>query len=234
MTQHIFARVSGFGWTLVPDVPFRFERVADRARAIRAIRSTPEGDRAALVDFTADAPEIRLDAGTGDLAEVFELLPGPGFDHWRIETSLYSARWPDGFALTSSPDPLPVFDLHGPDGSLLYIQGPTPRRRILPITSLAQPGQVIRGRGAFSGLGDLFRRLSGPPGWSKADLDYEFEGVPWRQAYRVVPYDQVHALLVTSQAPEMWAELASRATDELASSLTPTPQDDPSWPSTPP
>lgn len=83
MSQHVFARVSGFGWTLLPLAPFRYERLQERPPAVLAVH---ENCRATLT-FGGGDPAAELGEGTLALDDVLDLPGGPGWDHWRVETT---------------------------------------------------------------------------------------------------------------------------------------------------
>lgn len=44
MSEHVFAWVAGFGWTLMPYAPFRFERVSEQPKSIRVEHTSPLGN----------------------------------------------------------------------------------------------------------------------------------------------------------------------------------------------
>src|SRR5438445_1255340 len=140
MSHSVYARLSGFGWTLLPGAPFRFERVPHRPRLILVEHRTADGPRRAMLDF--DDPAVELAEGTSRLEEVLEFTEGPNFDHWRMVTSVYSVRWPEGFAVGSTTDP-PGFDFIGPNGTLIYLQGPFDCSHVPPFEEMASPEQQI-------------------------------------------------------------------------------------------
>lgn len=47
--QHVYARVSGFGWTLLPLAPFHFERAAGSPPRIQAGHFVQGGGRQAML-----------------------------------------------------------------------------------------------------------------------------------------------------------------------------------------
>ncbi len=222
MSQHVYARLTGFGWTLLPLAPFRFERVDGRERTVLAIHDPGDGPRRATINLGGAKPIVHLGERTSDLGEVLDLIPGGGCDHWRIETTVFTARWPSGFALASPPGPgMPSpFDLLGPDGALIYVQGPLPRRDLRGLDRIAAPDQVIRRHGRSAGRswwppGWAVRH----PGWSWVELEYRHEGSPWRQVYRLADLGGGYACVVTKQAPEQWAEWTDQAAEEVAASI---------------
>lgn len=172
---------------------------------------------------TEAEPAVSLGEGTSGLGDVLDLIPGAGHDHWRIETTVFTARWPESFS-PASPPPGPgmpsPFDLHGPEGSLIYVQGPLPRRQVRSLARMAAPGQAIRRHGRSSGRSWWPLRGDRHPGWSWVELGYLHEGAPWRQVYRLCDLGRGDACLVTAQSPERWADLTAQAAEELALSIT--------------
>src|SRR4051794_8052276 len=97
---HVLARVSGFGWTVVPFFPFRFEHVAGNESALRVQRggATPKG---ATVSFEASGPRVDLSPGTPSAAEVCDLTPSKVAGDFRVETGVFTIGWPAGFDIVS-------------------------------------------------------------------------------------------------------------------------------------
>ncbi len=208
MAPHVYARLSGFGWILVPRAPFRVERLPGRPRSLLARHDSPAGPRQATISLEEARPVVELGSDTAALNEVLDLLEGPVRDHWRIETTVFTARWPESFALTSAPSPGPPFDLHGPDGALVFVQGPIGPARLPALTAMAGPGQKVKRHGSS-------------PGWGWVELEYTHEGIRWRQTHRVLEDGHGYALVVTAQTPERWAELTDAAAEVVAGSLRP-------------
>ena len=202
MSHPIYSRLSGFGWTMVPLAPFRIERIAYQSRSIIAAHRSAKGARRAAMAFDSAEPVVRLDEGTASLDEVLELVRGVDCDYWRVETSVYSVRWPDGFAVSSISDP-PGFEFVGPEGILLFLQGPFERQNLPALAEMAVLGQSIAAIG---------------PNW--VQLGYLLEGTPWQQTHHVVPYG-TDFVVVTSQAPLKMRVLADAACSGVAESLTP-------------
>jgi hypothetical protein len=92
MAQHVLARVSGFGWTLIPFAPFRLEQSGHGPRSIVAEYHAAGGTRRAVVHLEGGSPEVELGEGVESLDEVLSLMEGPDHDHWRIETTVFTAR----------------------------------------------------------------------------------------------------------------------------------------------
>jgi hypothetical protein len=208
MARHLFAWVSGFGWTLAPFTPCRLEQLAGPPPAVRAFHHGPEGTREAVLRFGGEEPTVELAPGTSSLREVIEVVEGPAGDHWRIETNVFSIPWPAAFAFESSGERTPpVFYLRGPDDALVYVQGPFPPEKRPGLADLAAPGQTVHRQGETAGSH-----------W--VELDYIHDGRPWRQRqYLVSPWPSAHFVLVSTQAREEHAELTARAADEIASRI---------------
>ncbi len=204
--RHVYARLFGFGWTLLPLAPFRFERVPGGPCSVVVVRRSAGGvKRAPLSSGGNNLPDVELGEGTASLEEVLDLCEGSDRDHWRVETTVFTIRRLAGFALESSAGPGPPgFHLHGPDATLLYVQGPFPRGRLPAPSAMAGPGQTVRRHGD-----------------SWVELEYFHEGTPWRQTHWLVGFLQDHAYVVSVQAPERLSGLAEAAVAEVAESLEP-------------
>jgi hypothetical protein len=211
MAPHVYARVTGFGWTLLPHAPFRFERVPGRPRSVVAFHSAAGMSRTAALTCEGARPAVDLGEATNDLGEVLDLLPGLALDHWRVETTVFTARWPEGFAVESSAKP-PGFFLRAPEGALIHIQGPLPRARLPALTAMVGPGQKVRRHGHA-------------PSWSWVELEYAHEGAPWKQTHRVLDSGTDYTCVVTAQCPQQLSALVEAAADEVAGSLAPLNQE---------
>jgi hypothetical protein len=207
MSPHVYARLSGFGWTLLPLAPFRFERGPGRPGSLLATHFAPGGLRQASLTFAGGNPEVELAEETQTLEEILDLLPGPDADHWVIETTIFAVCWPESFTLGSTPKP-PGFELIGPAGGMVFVQGPVHRSHLPPPTDMVGPGQVVRRQGQSDR-------------WAWVELEYSHEGAAWRQVHRVVSLAGDHAFVVTSQALVGQTTLAEQAADEVAASLRP-------------
>jgi hypothetical protein len=200
MADHVYARISGFGWSIVPRAPYQAARLPNGT--VRVVHDSPGGRREAAIALTDEGIRFGLGEGTTDLKEVLDVQSGPSPDHWRIETAVFTTQWPDGFIVVSEPKP-PGFYLRGPSEGLIYLQGPFPRERLPALTAMAAPGQTIRGHGED---------------W--VELSYQHDAVAWVQKHRLVAFEG-KALVVTSQTPESGAEITTVAAEQVASSLAP-------------
>jgi hypothetical protein len=137
---HVFVRLSGYQVRLVPYWPYRFARVDADPSAVEVTRWTASGPATAVVDPTHPSP----------VAEVVDIQDGPSTGSWRIETSVFTALWPDGFTIESSQDAADhtLFYLLGAERAAIFPQGPLPVERVP----------------AAAGMGGRGRRWSTPGG----------------------------------------------------------------------
>jgi hypothetical protein len=205
MAGHVYVRVSGYGWTLLPFAPFRMEQLRSDPPTVRVEYFHPDGPRAATLRI--DGPDVRFTAEPGSLAidDIVEMSHGPRHDCWRLETDPFSCDWPEGFALWDQSRP---FSLHGRESSLIWIQGPVPAKNVPPPERLAASGQSI------ISIADL-------ESWTRIELAYEHNGQPWRQVHRVRDAGPTHKIGVTSQAPLPVAAETHAAGDLVATSMRP-------------
>lgn len=221
MSQHVFAWVAGFGRTLMPYAPFRFERIEGRPRSIMVEHSGPAGIKQVVVAVSDDGRSVRVERarGTGETNEVVDVIEGAAFphwdhgaahDHWRIESTVLSVGWPLGFAVRSVADAPPAFELVGPDESLIWVQGPLPVDRLPPLDQMEGPGQTTVG-------------IEQTAGGSLVELRYQHDGAPWRMFHCIVDRYASAACVVTAQTPAPWREAVRSAVEEVAASLTPCP-----------
>jgi hypothetical protein len=141
---------------------------------------------------------------------VATLSQGEARDRWWIETGPFAVPWPAEYAFASSGDGgVPVFDLVGPGGSLIYVQGPFPaEKRPENLVDLVGPGQSLRAQGT-----------AGESEW--VEVEYVHKGVPWRQRhYLLSPWPTGHFVGITAQAREEHADLMARSADEVATGFT--------------
>ncbi|MFF0154037.1 hypothetical protein [Micromonospora sp. NPDC005203] len=84
------------------------------------------------------------DRGVGN--DVVDVADGFDIPYWLIETSVFSVRWPIGFAVNSPQDTGDgtPFYLQGPGEATIFTQGPVPR------TQLSDPDEFIADSGSVS------------------------------------------------------------------------------------
>jgi hypothetical protein len=207
MSHHVFARVRGFGWTLLPLPPYRLGQVPGDDPVLLVRHDHPDGRREACLSFDESPPRVELSPGTSSLEEVVEMSEGPADRRWTIETTPYAFAWPAGFTLASWPEPRPpAFGLHGPDDALITLQGPFRAGSLPAGQELAAPGQAVVREGRTAGHY-----------W--VELAYTHEGRPWVQRQYVVALWEEAFVLVSTQAPQHRAEETARAADEVAATL---------------
>ena len=184
---HVYARVSGFGWTIVPRFPFRFEHVEGDARAL-CVEHAGSPPRSAIVRIDADGPRLTLSPGTPNAADVCDLTVSDASEAFRVETSAFTVGWPVGFDVVSAePGGPSPFDFLSEDGSLLYVQGPLAEARVPRLEAMAAPGQRIVDRGSH-GAGE----------W--VELTYEHDGGAYWQRHATVRWAGEMLLVLTAQA----------------------------------
>jgi hypothetical protein len=190
-------RLVGHGIVAVPHVPFRIERTPQSATTLRVLGEAHDE----IVDLAAIA---RGDA----VSDLVDVAPGPS-GPWRIETTIATCCWPDGFAIASDPDDLSPFLLVGPNDAMIWFAGPVPRAKAWPIERLATDDQRVR---AVADRGDDAR----------LDVDYVEEGAPWWQRRYVRTWGDDRAVVLTAQARAIDEELARSAIDAVEATLVAT------------
>jgi len=209
---HVFARITGFGLIVVPVWPSRVDLVTTDPAALRiSAASGIDGQpRLAAVVRGGETAVADLGEGVESLAQLAEVTRGPDSREWRIETPVYSIGWPEGFAVEPPADTGgSLFDLHGADGMLIWLQGPFDRRDLPPVNELAAPGQQLTG--VHSGT-DL----------EAVELAYEHDGEDWNQRHYLIPFAE-QVLVVTAQAPARYVDLFRLASAEVAARVRPAP-----------
>jgi hypothetical protein len=128
MTGHVLVVASGFGKRVIPARgPYRF--ALDTAGAL-VLTNAEERQLIVAVDVTSPH-------GDPDIADI---VSGPSWPEWWLETSLYRIPLPGGWTAMASGDVNPVaFDLVGPNDSLIFVQTP---QRTPPIDEMIAPGQT--------------------------------------------------------------------------------------------
>jgi hypothetical protein len=221
MNQHVFAWVAGFGWTFMPYAPFSFERVPGQPRSLTVVHATQSGNRQVIVTVADDGRHIDYQPGPGvsELRDVLDVIQGAAnegwthgaaHDHWRIETSIFTVRWPEGFVLRSISQPPPVFDLVGAEEGRLWVQGPFPHERIPSPDRMEGPGQTTR-------------QITHCAGGPLVELAYTYQNRAWRMFHCIVNRYPAYACVVTAQTPEEYRDQLATAVEEVATTLTPCP-----------
>ncbi len=198
--MHVLARLQGFGATVLPKAPYRFERVPDGPPSRLRIL---HGEQADVVDIAEALP--------GPVTELADIDRGDPAERWHIETSICSCAWPEGFALQSDPE-YPPFLLIGPEGAMIWLAGPLDRARTTPIEKLATSDQTVRAVGQADGR-------------ERIDLEYTFEGERWWQRRYVIPWGEGRAIVISAQARSTTELLTAAAIDLVEATLAPTERD---------
>ena len=197
--SHIYTVASGFGLRVVPvDAPYEFrlgpephdldvERWDNGRRLIARITPGKGGGYSSNVGEDARS-----------LDDVADIMAGPALDRWWLETSVYRVPLPKRWRAVAERAPQSaMFDLVGPDGSLIFIQTP---RKVPDPSWLVAPGQQLHGHGR----GERSRWI---------EVRYHHEAQAWAQRHDVVELDGV-TCVVTAQCPV--TSLSSIATTRQA------------------
>ncbi len=206
MTQHVYARIAGFGLAVMPRAPFRAGCPGEPATAIDVEHDSAKGRLFARVIPDGDGYESQIDQHTESLSDVVDIEAGPDTGEWRIETSVFTCCWPHEYMLCSNnfPDDPGPFDLVGVHDELIYVQKP----KVMPdLEAMCGPDQKVL---------DVQRGEDSE--W--IELEYAHEGVAWRQRHEVVVLHE-QRFVVTMQSPAEFAEGAVRAAQQVARSLCP-------------
>ena len=210
MSEHVFARISGYHLTILPLAPFEYRQSADDDHLLVLSHTTSPTTKQVILQADDDGYSVELAPDTASLDEVAALTPSAYAGAWLIETSMFAVSWPRDFAFVSPVDDgnPSVFDLIGPDNALIYVQGPFVTTRLPALTDMAAPGQTI------TGIGTVSERQ-----W--VELAYEHERVPWFQRHYVIPFSSNRAVVVTMQTPQQHASRTIDAAELLVQTLVP-------------
>ncbi len=193
MPPHVYARVSGFGWTLLPLAPFRMEQEPGPPRRILAGHFVAAGPRQVKLTFGNGPPQVELGVNTA----CWTCRRG------RTSTTGASRR-------ASSPPGGPPASPPGrpaSTGGFIALCLRAGSGSALPPPRPGSDGRAGTGRS--------------PDGSSWVELEYLHEGRPFRQTHRLVEFDADRVCVVTAQSPEAGAAEANAAAEEVADSLRP-------------
>lgn len=200
--SHVLVRMSGYGLRLVPYWPYRFARTGTDPSSVSVACWAAPGVKEVVVSGTGQR--------AGSVDGVVDVEKGPGGD-WRIETTVFTCAWPEGFTVESPTDPGDAtrFYLFGPGDEMIFPQGPAPAGHIPDAAGWAAPGQTVTAAYAVD------------PGIHVVELAYEHDGVPWWQSHWLMTWNAERTLVVTAQAPATAAEHAKHAASQVATSIQP-------------
>lgn len=187
--SHVFVRLSGNGVRLLPYWPYRISR---------------DGEAVKVACWAAeDVKEVIVDGASVD--GIVDVGKGPPGD-WRIETTVFSCAWPEGFTIESPTDPGNAirFYLFGPGEEMIFPQGPASTSR--QPAQWAAPGQRLT---SVTSVGTI----------QVVSLSYRHNGVPWRQSHWLIPWANGRTLIVTAQSPTSQAERTKAAAYLVATSV---------------
>ncbi len=201
---HIFTVASGFGIRIVPKAaPYRMRHgpgdrrldvECERGGEWRFARISPDGIGGCI---------SQLGENTNSLDDVLDVIEGPNWNAWWLETSTFRLPLPIAWTFHADGSAAPVlFDLIGPGGAAIYVQTP---RRIPAPEALVAPGQTLRKSG---GSGNDF--------W--VEVAYNHYGERWFQRHTVVSLGKARCV-VTIQAPEIEAASVLTAHQTVANEI---------------
>jgi len=191
---HTFARLRGFGLTIIPFAPFVVRRIGDGLDDRVAIEH--EGDLHVLNPRDRPIPD--------EISHVATVETGVAHDPWVIDFGRFSVGWPNQFALASSDLSGVPFELWGENGAAIFVQGPFD-----PVPTDEQfvaPGQRVTQRGT-----------SGVIRW--IEVGYDVDGVAWTQRLLVLPGGFVVTAQATASDNSSVLPVAGQLASEIAQQL---------------
>lgn len=208
MTEHVFARISGYHLTILPLAPFECRQSADDDHLLTLSHTTSSTTKQATLRAGDDGYRVELAPSTASFDEVADLTSSARAGAWVIETSVFAVVWPRAFAFVSPVDAgnPSVFDLIGSDNALIYVQGPFQTTRLPALTDMGAPGQAITATGTTN-----------ERHW--VEFAYEHETEAWVQRHYIIPFSRNRALVVTMQTPQMHARRTIAAADLVVQTL---------------
>jgi hypothetical protein len=206
--MHVFAKLRGRGYELLPHYPYRFERSSDTE--LTAVRRRDNKRLVAKLDFSTTPPSATITPAKAKLEDIVALTKldeaaGDSRQDWRVITSLYTCAWPAALQIVAvEPGAPSAFDFIVRDDGLLYFQGPFPKARFDDLTKLAAKGQTVSATGA-----------------GFIELAYTQDGQPWIQRHDVVALSPTHALALSTQALAEHRDATFAAAAELIAGVEP-------------
>jgi len=180
---HVYVAASGFGLRVIPkSAPYRYALSAaptgldverNDGRSWLFARLIPDGG-----GYTSQVAD-----NTPTLADVLDVVEGPSWDRWWLDTSVYQVPLPAGWIAASANGPS-FFDLVGPSNALMFVQTPA---RLGTLSDVRTPDQQVVSTGADA-----------DSEW--VDLSYRHNERPWLQRHHLRRLGRVN-LVVTAQAP---------------------------------
>ena len=200
---HVWVAASGFGLRVIPkSAPYHYLLSPSTPAHLDVERYDGRRWLFARVVPHEGGYTSKLAEGTAALADVLDVVAGPEWDRWWLETSLYRLPLPvDWMASAEVPG---VLDLMGSDDALVFIRTPDHPPALSELRS-AEQQVVSTGRDALSE-------------W--VELEYIHEGAEWRQRNQLRRLDGMH-ILVTAQAPAGAMPAAVAIQHELVGAVQP-------------
>ena len=180
---HVYVAASGFGLRVIPkSAPYRYA-LATAPAELDVERSDGRSWLFARLIPDRDGYKSKVAQNTSALGDVVDVVEGPPWDRWWLETSVYQVPLPAGWIAMSANGPS-LFDLVRPDGALIFVQTPS---RVGSLSDIRTPDQQVVSTGADA-----------DSAW--VELAYTHEQREWRQRHHLRRLGGVN-LIVTAQAP---------------------------------
>ena len=171
-----------------------------RCRIARAVLIVQHDLKGASVSVESGRPEFELAEGTASIHDVADVMRGP-----MATTGGSKQACSRSAGLPGSPSgrrPKRRASITRPRRHHDLLQGPVLAERVPPPEQMVGPDQTLLGHGSD---------------W--VELEYQHEGVAWRQTHRVVAGIEEYRVLVTAQGPAEHFPLADVAARQVAESL---------------
>lgn len=198
MSGHIYVAASGFGVRVIPrDAPYRF--MIDPESGWLLV-STQIGD-----EWVSGSCDTTSGHSSQAMTEAFDVVAGPGWKEWWLETGPYRLPLPDAWTAYASGevDPVP-FDLVSSSGAMIFVQTP---RSFPRASDLVAPGQTLE------------RTWEDAEGeW--LDVSYLHEGSTWLHRHCLRRWSNL-AAVITGQAESYALEEMKACHTQIVRTITP-------------
>jgi hypothetical protein len=153
---------------------------------------------------------VVLGEGMNDATPVGRFLPAAPTRKWQVTTPAYRVDLPQGYVVKSTVPAAPwPFEYHGieeRDGGMIVMRGPLRGARVPPPPALVAAGQE-----------QVDEDLACQTPW--VEVEYQRQGVTWRQRHLYAVLAQETVVLVSAQAPVQTAATIMADALRVASSV---------------
>lgn len=198
MSGHIYVAASGFGVRVIPKAaPYRF-RIDSESGWLLVDAEAPDG----WLSGSCNPVTGNCDEAMTDVAEV---VAGPNWKEWWLETGPYRVPLPVGWTSHSSGslDPVP-FDLVSGSGAMIYVQTPS---------SLARASDLV-------GPGQQLERTWDDAEGEWLDVSYAHDGSTWFQRHCLRRWNKLTAV-ITGQSERHALEETMACHAQVVRTITP-------------